>query len=288
MIRKQIACSIFGIVLSAGAAVTGTFAWFTSRTSVEASVSNITAVNPECYQLVEFNLYKFVYPTVRISETDSFIDYLAPENGTVNKYTYNEELKKFGTVEDDVFSESDVHMNLYDPLDKLINNSTLLSMNTNIIYEAKIKFLTADTRLKVDSLLRTVSTNENQIKASDCLEFDVFLDADLSSDSLIDGSVKKYYPSYKAQNDVLNQNEEIFHKFSYLSSLKNDEHCNFFETSEAITLYDDDCVLSDESEVTVFINVNYNAEKLADYVNVVRLEDLEVVDDYLFRFGYGV
>lgn len=289
MIRKQIACSIFAIILSAGAAVTGTFAWFTSIQHVEVSMSNIAAVNPERYQLEELNLYKFVYPTVKISETESYVDYLDSESGVVTKYLYEEEQCKFGLLVDGAFEERDASMNLYDPLDQLINHSTLLSMNTNIIYEAKIRFLVPDTRLVVESLLREITLGSGQIKATECLEFDVYLDSDLSSESLITDGFKNYYPSYLAQSSVLTEGEEIYHKLSYLASLEDSEHSNFFgeETTERISLYDGDCVLDDDDCVTVYINVNYNVEKLTSYIDAVRMENLVVVDDYMFRFGYG-
>ena len=125
----------------------------------------------------------------------------------------------------------------------------------------------------------------------DCILFlsHQFLYSNNENHKFLCSAFKNYYPSYLAQSSILTEGEEIYHKLSYLASLEDSEHSNFFgeETTEKISLYDGDCVLDDGDCVTVYINVNYNIEKLTSYIDAVRMENLVVVDDYMFRFGYG-
>ncbi len=246
--------------------------------------------NTDSNELIGLNVYKFVYPSVSIGEDDSYVDYLSPQNGEVHKYTYNEEQAKFGVFENDVFEERDAKMNVYDPVDYLINHSPLLSMNTNIIYECKIKFTGGSAKLKVDTMLRAVGLHEKEIKASSCLDFNIFLEGDLTSELLEDNGHKHYYPSYMQQSKVMTEDETVYHKLSYLSSLESTTHMNFFsdDSIEEFTLYNGDCDVDEDMVTTVYINVNYNMQVLASFVDTVRLENLAVVDDYIFRFGYGV
>lgn len=288
MISRKVACSFFVLLASAAALATSTFAWFSSNREASVSGATFAVATTDSNELIGLNIYKFVYPTVTIGD-DSYTDYLSPQNGEVNKYTYNPTQMKFGVFENGEFFEKDASMNVYDPVDYLINHSTLLSMNTNVIYECKIKFSGGDPRLKIDAMVRDITTRAKEIKASSCLDFNVLFETDLSSSLLEDEGIKKYYPSYMGQSHVMEEDEEVYHKLSYLSSLNSTEHKNFFsDDSNEITLYNDLVDVDDEMTTTVYINVNYNINKLSTFVDEVRLENLMVIEDYLFRFGYGV
>lgn len=289
MISRKVACSFFVLLASAAALATSTFAWFASNKSASVSGATFAVATTDSNELVGLNVYKFVYPTITIRD-ESYIDYLSPQNGAVNKYTYNSEQSKFGVFEDGVFSERDANMNIYDPVDYLINHSTLLSMNTNIIYECRIKFSGGDPRLKVDTMIRDVTLKAKEIKASACLDFNIFFESDLESPLLEENGIKNYYPSYMDQSYEMEEDEEIYHKLSYLSSLDSTVHKNFFsdDSVNEFNLYNDLVNVDDDMTTTVYINVNYNMEELSSFVNAVRLENLKVIDDYIFRFGYGV
>lgn len=290
MIRKQVVCSLFVFIASATALAASSLAWFS--TSRQASVSGATfaVANTDSNELIGLNVYKFVYPSVSIGDDDSYVDYLSPQNGEVQKYTYNEELGKFGVFENDLFEERNANMNVYDPVDYLINHSPLISMNTNVIYECKIKFTGGSAKLKVDTLLRTVDIGEKEIKASSCLDFNILLEGDLTSELLEDDGHKNYYPSYMQQSKTMTEDEAVYHKLSYLSFLESTTHMNFFsdDSLEEFTLYNGDCDVDENMVTTVYINVNYNMQVLTSFVDAVRLDKLTVVDDYIFRFGYGV
>ena len=290
MIRKQVVCSLFVFIASAAALATSSLAWFSSSRQATVSGATFAVANTDSNELIGLNVYKFVYPSVSIGDDDSYVDYLSPQNGKVNKYTYDEEQAKFGVYENDVFEERDANMNVYDPVDYLINRSPLLSMNTNVIYECKIKFTGGSAKLKVDTLLRTVSLNEKEIKASSCLDFNILFEGDLTSELLEDDGYKNYYPSYMQQSSTMTEDEAVYHKLSYLSSLESTTHLNFFsdDSIEEFTLFNGDCDADENMVTTVYINVNYNMQVLSSYVDAVRLENFKIVDDYIFRFGYGV
>ena len=103
-------------------------------------------------------------------------------------------------------------MNVYDPVDKVVRNSSLRDLNCNAIYEVEFtspSYSSLDLDL-VASTFDVGALGEYDILLSDCIDIDVFTDADLRDDNQLfylpnRGSTindneyddKAYYPSYK-------------------------------------------------------------------------------------------
>lgn len=286
---KRLALSIVYIVFSVASAVTGTFAWFSSNSTVSAGGMNVAIVNETSSELVDLSLYKFEYPDIDMGNGLTRKNYLSPENGDVLKYSYNKDESSFGTYDNESnFTAVNTKMNVYDPLEALISDSSLVTMNANVIYEAKIHFfdlLTAD--LNITASIYNKVIQKGKIKASDCIEFDVYFDSDLSSDALITSGIKNYYPSFIDQNETMSATEEIYYKLSYLSSIKTEEqHMNLFDATvdDKIQLYRGTKDLDLNGEITIYINANYCESKLSKYAQTIRDNNIDVVRNYRFLF----
>ena len=298
-VRCNKKCRILAIAavtfFSLCANVLATVAWFTANRSAD-NENDYFAVQESGNATIEsVSIYKFNYGTTVFNEGTpqefTTVDYLSPETGVVKKYDFNETEQAFGETIDDVFYEVPV-MNIYDPLDKIIqqNSFDLFTMNCNVVYEitfASTSFTTCD--LSVVSNRFTKTPGEHQILLSDCVDFDVFYRSDLNSASLAN---KAYYPSYKEKDpektdaQELTALEMLYYKFSYLSKLKGaNNHANFYSTNpkpSSITLESDHSITFVDGKFTLYINANYAPTQLERYSQDIYLNNILAIYDFNF------
>ena len=268
----------------------GVFAWFSSAiiTSKQAEEFEVTTVG-DC-TLATVKLYKFIYPDSAV--TDGY-DYLRPEDGTVNKYDYNEEQQHFGYYDTNNNWVSVSAMNVFDPIELIISrDKTLKDMNCNVIYEVKFSSTIAHPVMDLISKLRTdVVVTTNEMLLSDCVDFDVYFPSDLSDTNPLflnsqTGQYDKYYPSYK---NNLSSTEKDYYKISYLSSLVGENnHVNFYSTNpkaNEITLKHTNLTLDSQGYCTLYINANYAPKKLMHLAKVLYLHDIEAIYDFSFEIN---
>lgn len=300
MRRHKRAISIVYCVFSFTALVTGTVAWFSSNTSVNANGMAIDVEMPTGDEFVGASLYKYEYPS-----TASGTDYLSPEKGTVVKYELDPERNTFGRLVDGVWTPYE--MNIYDPLDVMISQSSLFSLNTSVVYELKVRSTkNSVSTINVNALINDqihLSDSEREILASDVFDFDAYTSIDFEDSgltTLIDGK-HIFFPSYAEnqwqdidEDGELSTNEkntqksllEIFFKSNYLSTQKasSNNRC-FYRNSSAksnqINLLNNAQIETDaEGIATIYLNVNYSVGQLAYYQTLVSDRTFTVVSDY--------
>ncbi|GEM_PF-6010392 len=280
--KKTLLIPVMSLIVGLFSFVTATAAWFTASQRVNVEVGNIAAVAMGA-DLESVSLIKFDYPEFSVGD-ETLIDYLAPENGTVSTYPFNETEQKFGKTVDGEFEACDV-MNLYDPLDILISGKDLASLNCNVIYEVKLNVgAGASATIRAKSDLFTKTAGEGELNASTCIDFDFYSPSDLNSESLMDGETKLYIPDFIEAGRVLTETEETYYKLSYLSHL-DDEHKNFYEDDVDNVDLGSKTVTADENGiVTIYVNANYSVEQLERYATTMSFEVIRVVFDYKFVF----
>ena len=157
--------------------VLATVAWFTANRSANNENDYFAVENDGDACIEAVNLYKFKYNERTYGSGENavtIIDYLAPEDGVVKKYSFNTTEQKFGETVEDVFEAVTV-MNVYDPLEKVIKQSSfsLLDLNCNAIYEIVLSsttFSNASVTIKANWLSNKTKTS-SQIFLTDCLDF---------------------------------------------------------------------------------------------------------------------
>lgn len=288
---KQIIAGTSVTIFSLLALTLGAFAWFASSFSFsENDVEfQVTALG-DC-SLENVKLYKFIYPDSLVGDD---YDYLSPEDGHVDKYDFNEDYERFGYFEDQAQTiwVSVEEMNLYDPIQLIISSSTTLrDLNCNAIYEITLTSSTfSNCVIDANALLRTDKTaGTNEIYLSDCVDFDVYSTADLADDNplfydSVSGQYNKYYPSYK---NNLSDNEKVYHKISYLSSLvASNAHSHFYGTNpknDVISLSHRSLSFDNNGKLTIYINANYAPSELNQYMREIYSTNIQAIYDFSFE-----
>ena len=284
--------------------ILATVAWFTSTRSVQNDNDYFAVENEGDANIESVKLYKFNYSETTYGSGDNEItvtNYLSPETGEVKKYDFNETEQKFGEIENGVFIPVTV-MNIYDPIEKVIKQDSfsLLDLNCNAVYEITLSSTTfANCDLNVIANWISTKTKEsNEIFLTDCLDFDLYFEEDLLETnpnfSSIDPETgdtitKMYYPSYISKNTSLNENENIYYKFAYLSSLKN-SHPHFYgnlNKPSSVSLVNGTPVAKTfdaNGKLKVYVNVNYAPNQLEKYQKDIYENNIIAVYDFSLSF----
>lgn len=269
------------LVLSLTAFFTGSFAWFANNSTAEVSGMHFT-VESESISISSVTLYKFDYPIV-----NDEIDYLAPQNGEVNTYSYYDtpERRAFGeVVHNDQTGEDEwvpvSTMNLYDPLNGYITQRGLWGLNSNAIFKIVIHAEEGQGQATINfhaSVISGLPKQENDIWLSDCVDFDLYLPGDLEGEFPAD-----YYPTYYLDEAPSEEPDLTYYKISYLSKMEQ-SHSHFYTQSEketAISLGTENLTFVDGS-ATVYVNVNYAPSQLSRFENIITPEErIRAVYDY--------
>ena len=292
------ACSV--AIFSLAALIGGSFAWFILSLHGQSDMDEFVVVNNGHCDLHSAHLIKFDYKETTYGSGDyqfTAIDYLNPQNGEVNKYAYNKETGSFGYEEDSEWVDVSI-MNVYDPLDSVIFGSTLKDLNCNALYEFSVVADDFDEAyLNALALKLTDKIKEDdEIFLTSCVDFDVFTIDDLSDDNpaYSDGDDHKlYYPSYIDKSEDLTEEEEIYYKLSYLSSLKA-SHANFYDddTDEIVIGSGEEVTFVENGElgtkeVKFYINVNYAPNELEYTSTKIYLGNIKGIFDFMFKFDFA-
>ena len=182
-------------VFSLASVFAGTYAWFSSNSSVTASGFSISAATSDNYQLNSVRLIKFDYSTTTYGSFTS-IDWLTPETGQVNSYDYDYESHSF-----DVDA-----MNPYDPVDRVVRGTSLKDLNCNAVYEISITGPDSGTVYfeLTSSLFDVIKEHREDVLLSDYVDIDVFYEDDLDDDNeLFITRDSAETPSFNEYNDLL-------------------------------------------------------------------------------------
>ena len=271
-IISAVSVSIFSLL----ALSVGVYAWFVAKLNVSEAVDTFDVTTVGDCSIADIKLIKFEYPE---SEVFEGLDYLRPENGAVNKYDYSEEEEHFGYL---------------DEHDEWVSVSQMLKdLNCNAIYQNSITSSSHDNALmKVTSYLKDgITLDTNEILLSDCADFDVFTNDDLSDTNPLfydstSGQYNKYYPSYK---NILSDTEKVYYKISYLSSLiAENAHSHFYGTNPKatpLTLANENINLAGDTTFTIYINANYAPKQLEKYAKTLYLSNIFAHYDFGFEIS---
>lgn len=299
--RLKIVGATLSAIFSLSSVFTATLAWFAFGESANVTGSSFSVVVAGSgFDLGDINLYKFNYSqrTVGTGHTAvTIIDYLTPYTGNVGKYLFNETEHQFGETVESVWKPVTV-MNAFDPIDLIVQNHSLIDLNCNAIYEVTVSSSSlTNCYLTVDSFRLTDKTKQNsEIFLTDCVDFDVYTEADLADG--ISGhfpSGDEYYPSYYARlGRELTDEEEVFYKIAYLSSLtkqqlSTNDHAHFYGTTpkpETIEVTKNrQSIFTGPNAVKnmkIYINVNYSVSELNKYASSIYQNNIPAVFDYAF------
>ena len=291
---KTIVASTAVIIFALFSSFAGTYAWFMSVTNSDMEASAFSIVGFDA-QIDDIGLYKFDYE--RIQGT-SLVNYLAPERGSVNNYPWveGEGRNKFGILNGNAFTPVEV-MNVYDPASILIRASDLRGLNCNAIYKITVSTSSPVGAIKAFAEhLTQKGKQENELYLTDMLNFDLFLDEDLETgtgeleppnplDQTDANGKLLYYPSYKSKFAVLTEEESIYYKISYLSSLKQ-THAHFYGGNQKparIQINDParELTLDEHGQANIYINVNYEPTQLSSYATRLGDTNIKAVFDYV-------
>ena len=280
-------------------------AWFSvaNQAKTEGETFKVIASGDGGCEIDEVNLYKFNYTPLVIGSKHTF-DYLTPWTGDVSKYLYEDGKndnnaiigfsKKYDEIVDDEWTFTTVNpavslMNAFDPVYMTINGqNSLIQMNCNAIYEVILSSSKSGTcYLQLDSIKKDPRA-VSEVYLTDCLDFDAYLQADLSNAALNNNA---YYPSYYERlNRSLTDFEETYYKISYLSSLNNSVHAHFYgeETKPANihVLENKQVTFSANEKLKVYINVNYSYNELKKFSDKLYLGDITAYFDFAFSFTF--
>lgn len=301
MIRRSMHKKVIGrivvattsTIFSLFAATTATMAWFAANSTVSASGAfvQMQAPNGGC-EIESISLLKFDYNITTVAGHEQ-VDYFNPQDGSVNKYEYNDEEESFGKTVNSNWVSVDA-MNSYDPVDKYVTGFSFKDRNYNAVYQITFQSINMTTRfmqLSANRLTDKVPGN-HQILLTDCVDFDVFSPDDLDDDNPLFVNPndaqddRNYYPAYIDRSTNLTENEKNFYKVSYLASLKA-THPHFYDTNPkptSLTVGSNVPVDFTSNSVTFFINVNYCQEKVDPYMTDIALNNILAIYDYSFNF----
>ena len=283
------ACSV--AIFSLLAVCGGVYSWFTLELNQALDSTPFVVVNTGSCNLYSMELYKFNY-SVHQYGSQYIIDYSSPETGEVAKYGYSETHQAFGYDDGEWHAVS--MMNIYDPVSLQLSGGSLASLNCNSIYKFTISTNDLDTVKLSASAQKIVDRikDENEIFLTTCADFDIYYESDLldSNPAFTDGDDHKmYYPTYIDKSDSLTDEEEVFYKISYLSSLASN-HPN---------LYDDDGSMTEDTDVTfeydstldtkiltLYVNVNYSPVQLEYTMFKIYHMNIVAICDFGFNFFF--
>ena len=287
------ACSV--AIFSLLAVFSGAYAWFTMQMNAAINESNFAVINLGSCDLYSIELFKFNY-YVHHYGTSDVVDYFNPESGTVAKYGYDKTRAQFGYMEDSTWHQVSM-MNTYDPVELQLFGYGVKDLNCNVVYKFTIS--TTDlTDVKMDSVVSRIldkTKEDNQLFLSSCTDFDLYMESDLSDSNpaFTDGDDHKmYYPSFIDKSETMDEDTETYFKISYLSSLEashvnlystEDEHVALSNVISTSFVYDSTL---DLSFITVYINVNYAPDRLADTMYRIYQENIIAVCDFNFQFYF--
>lgn len=306
---KKIIAATSVTIFSLLAAMTGTYAWFVTRLSTSSSTEGFEIHGSEGYSIANVKLYKFLYD---YNEILGEFDYMYPPKGTVEKYTFDTSEGTFGYLDSGNWI-SVTEMNIYDPVELIIyNDRTIRDMNCNVIYEITLHSPGSENcTLSANALLKTPRPTAEDLKdevlpngktlkkllLSDYVNFDLYTNDDLDDFEEEDSSAedyKIYYPSYIEKDTVLDEEDVLYHKISYLSSLIDEDelvdHYHFYSQSgklEEVPIAQNIPVQFDShGNLTLYLNVNYAPKQLSQYSKDVYKGDFKVIYDYVFSFSF--
>ena len=297
-IIRSIVVATATTIFSLFAATVGTYAWFSAsaQVTVTGQLIKVSAPLGGC-EIESVQLLKFDYGTVTAGDT-TYIDYLQPENGDVNRYAYNDSTNTFGSLNSsDVWVSVDA-MNPYDPVDRIISQYSYKDLNCNAVYE--VAFTSsglAETYLQLLANRLTSKTKTgNQIFLTDCVDFDIFTENDLLDSNPLFVNPEdandnhNYYPAYfEDRSRVMSADEKLYYKVSYLASLKA-THPNFYGTRpkpNSINVASNVPVtFSEGTPLKFYINVNYAPSQADPYMKDIYLANIRAIYDYSFTFQF--
>ena len=292
------ACSV--AIFSLASMIGGAYSWFTLMLKQTAETEMFQVVNLGFCDLYSVELIKFNYPSTVISGTgDDFVvvDYFAPQNGSVDTYGYDMDLKQFG-YEDAQHNWQPVEtMNTYDPVDLKIFGGSLRDLHCNAIYKFTISS-SQYTEMNLNATAAKIiekTKEENELFLTTCIDYDLFIVDDLADSNPLfdDGETDRaYYPDYIDKSLSMTDLQETYYKISYLSSIKS-SHPNFYESSETEIpisestpvefVYDS---TADINLLTFYVNVNYSPDQLEDQMTKIYQGDIRAVYDFGFKFFF--
>ena len=286
------ACSvaIFSLLVLIG----GVYSWFTIVMQKSLTGTDFVVVNVGTCDLYAIDLYKFDYPTYTYGSGEgasTVIDYSTPEAGKVSCYGYDKTRNQFG-YEDETGWHQVPMMNVYDPVELEIHQSTVRDLNCDTIYKFTIStttFTDADVTASVSKILETIK-GEDDLFLSSCVNFDIYLDYDLSNDNPLLAN-KVYYPYYIETSETLTPQEDIYYKLSYLTSIKT-EHPHFYGGSDdeiqigykPVTFTYDSTL--DVNLLDIYVNVNYAPSELEDTITHIYVGSIDAICDFGFKFFF--
>lgn len=292
--------SLFSCVIAA-------VAWFSFAKQAQAQGETFKVVaNGNGYDIRDINLYKFNYSEETVGTGENaftVVNYLTPYTGNVGKYLYDGERHQFGEEVESTWEPVTV-MNLYDPIDLIVQRHELIDLNCNAIYEITVTSSAfTNCYLSLDAILLEEKTkNNNEIFLSDCVDFDVYTEEDLADGA--NGNFPngdEYYPSYYSRiPHALTEEETVFYKVAYLSSLTKQEfsyndHAHFYggqtKPTSVNVSRNRPIVFKGQNEVKtlkLYINVNYAVSELNKYASSIYSRNIHAVFDYAFELGISV
>lgn len=294
---KTIVVGTIITMFSLASAFVGTYAWFSTNTSVSTSGAMFSVKTIDA-EIESVTLYKFNYS----EDGNGGYDYLFPELGSVGAYEYDASVgrQRFGElVHNDETGEDEwqpvTMMNLYDPLNDTITGRGLLGLNSNAIFKIVLSSSSIiDSSITISVQAFSIQSEKDkqadEIWLSSCTDFDFFLPSDLSDSRLITDGHKNYLPSesdlYLPQDTVFeNQFEEDYYKISYLASLR-DTHSHFYGSDDLSINIARESVAFVDGHATIYVNMNYAPTELRKYENTVSLDEtVKAVYDFLFEIS---
>ena len=288
--------SLFSCVIAA-------IAWFSFASQAKADGETFRVVaNGNGYDVGTINLYKFNYSESTVGSGENqivMVDYLTPYTGNVGKYLYDRTRHQFGETVQSVWTPVTT-MNIFDPIDLIIQRHDLIDLNCNAIYEVTLNSSAFTNCYFGLDALRLIDKTKlaNEIFLTECVDFDVYTEADLADGA--QGNFPngdEYYPSYYARmGRSLTAEEEIYYKVSYLASLSKQElatndHAHFYGqqvTPETVEVTKNRPITfqgqSDIKSLKVYINVNYAVSELNKYATSIYSSNIHAIFDYAFEF----
>ena len=283
------ACSV--AIFSLLAVCGGVYSWFTLELRQALDDTEFAVVNLGTCDLYSIELYKFNY-YVHQYGTSEVVDYFNPETGNVAKYSYNKTLRQFGYMDGELWHQVSM-MNTYDPVELQLFNYGVRDLNCNVVYKFTISTIDLN-KVKMDSTVSKIIDavkQDSELFLSGCTDFDLYMESDL--EAITD---KSYYPSYIEQSETLTEEETLYYKISYLSSLvAEDEHPNLYSPASNATALTD--TISTEfiygageemGFLTVYVNVNYAPSQLQDTMYRIYQENIKAVCDFNFQFYFAM
>ena len=177
-------------------------------------------------------------------------------------------------------------MNLYDPI-RIELGDSLSDLYCNSIYIVNISSNREAYNLNVlANHIAKAKNKSTDIYLSDCLDFDIYTEADIAS---VTG--KSYYPYFIDQSVDLTGDDALFYKIAYLAADENEVHANFYSTNpkpEQIAINNSNpakSVTMVDGSATFYINVNYATAQLERYSVDLIKSNRDALFDFYFSLG---